>query len=66
MLTIITYFFSLKNTLILSSSAQANLTAVSNLNAVGSAVAVQTNVVNASAVSGNVLQSNIATVVNGF
>jgi hypothetical protein len=57
---------NVKNKLIVSGASQSTIQAVSNLNAVGSAVAVQTNVANASAVSGNIVQSNISNVVNGL
>ncbi len=57
---------SVKNSLLITGASQQNMTVVSNLNSVGSATAIQTNVANASSVSGNLAQSNVATVINGF
>ncbi|MBZ0166557.1 MAG: hypothetical protein K8I00_07090, partial [Candidatus Omnitrophica bacterium] len=56
---------SVKNILVVSGSSQATLQTISNLNAVGSAVNVQTNVVNSSSVQGNITQSNVGTAING-
>ena len=54
------------NTLKISGGSQSDIMAVSNLNTVDSAVAVQTNIANSSGVSGNITQSNVANVINGF
>lgn len=56
---------SVKNILVISGASQSTLETISNLNAVGSAVNVQTNVTNSSAVQGNINQSNIGTAING-
>ncbi len=57
---------SVKNTLVLKGSSQTLIRTVSNINAVGSGIAVQTNVLNSSTVSGNMIQSNVANVVSGL
>lgn len=50
----------------LEDTAQRNIQAVSNLNSVGSAAAVQTNIASNLMVSGSINHTNIATAVNGL
>jgi hypothetical protein len=57
---------SVKNSLNVVGASQTSLRTVSNLNSVGSAVAIQTNIANSSTIQGSIIQSNIATVVNGL
>jgi len=56
-----------KNVLILSGSSQAGITALSTVNAVGSGVSVQTNIMSATgSLNGAINQSNVANVTNGL
>jgi hypothetical protein len=50
----------------LEDASQTNLMAVSNLNSVGSAVAMQTNIASNVGASGTITHTNTATVVNGL
>lgn len=50
----------------LEDTAQRNIQAVSNLNSVGSAAAVQTNIASNLMVSGSINHTNVATAVNGL
>jgi hypothetical protein len=50
----------------LEDTAQTNIQAVSNLNAVGSGAAVQTNIANSVAIAGSISHSNISSVANGL
>jgi hypothetical protein len=54
------------NALSLEDTSQTNIHAVSNLNSVGSAVAVQTNIASNVGVAGIITHSNVATVINGL
>ena len=54
------------NHLTLKDTAQEKLQVVSNLNAVGSGAAIQTNIASNVGVSGTISHTNIATVVNGL
>jgi len=49
----------------LEDNSQTNLQVISNLNAVGSGVAIQNNIASNVGVSGTIIQSNTATVSNG-
>jgi hypothetical protein len=50
----------------LEDTAQTNIQAVSNLNAVGSGAAAQANIANSVAIAGSISHSNIASVANGL
>lgn len=57
---------STKNTLYLTNESQMEIAAISNLNAVASGVAVQSNIVSSVGMTGSLTNSNIANVQSGL